>query len=528
MLDIPGGSRVFKGAYVAQDSAMLVVACSCGQKMKVPAEALGKTVTCVKCGERLRISLDTADPTDTPPVAKRPESAAKPATPPSPGSPALRPESDALRLLRQHGLLSDRAVEEAAVLQMDFPRTQWDLLIDIGHLSPLDFHTVMAKQKGIASIDLPNYHIPREVLDLVPADMAARGMFIPVDRLGKLLTLAMACPLDTDVIAEVERYTGLRVKRMLTTVEDIRRMLDSSYPQHNRIMFLGENGAPAVFKELETVLATSPVARRVAEIDHFAPFAQTAKEVRDVLASNANGRSLRAIADAISLDPISTAAVLRVSNSEAYGFPHRVDGLGLACTLLGPAAVGRVLLGEAAEDYHALKDGFDYEALWLRARFCAEAAQAIAMRINAQTAITAYTTALLHDLGRLALRQAAPNSYPRLTQGLTGAARTEAEERLFHLAAPEAAYLLARKWNLPANLAEAIRYQRAPERSRNARELSTILALAVLMADAFEMSASLNLDRAELYYVPLNLTRADTVDAFQEAHAAVAPAPATV
>jgi HD-like signal output (HDOD) protein len=507
---------------------MLVVACSCGQKMKVPAEALGKTVTCVKCGERLRISLDTADPSEALPPGKRPAEAATAVVPPSPGSPAPRPESEALRLLRQHGLLSDRAVEEAAVLQLDFPRTQWDLLIDIGHLSPADFHTVMAKQKGIASIDLPNYHIPREVLDIVPADMAARGMFIPVDRLGKLLTLAMACPLDTDVIGDVERHTGLRVKRMLTTVEDIRRMLDACYPQHNRLMFLAECGGPAVYKEFEAILASSPVARRVAEIDHFAPFSWTAEGARVALDSDANGKTLRCIADLISLDPISTTMVLRVSNSEAYGFPSRVDGLGLACTLLGPAAVSRILSAEAAQDYRALRDGFDYEALWLRARFCAEAAQAVAMRINAQTAITAYTTALIHDLGRLALRQAAPNSYPRLTNGLTGAARIEVEERLFHLTAPEAGYLLARKWNLPPNLAEAIRYQRMPERAKNARELTTTVALAVLMADAFEMNASLNLDRAELFYVPLNLTRADTVDAFQEAHAAVAPAPAAV
>ena len=148
------------------------------------------------------------------------------------------------------------------------------------------------------------------------------------------------------------------------------------------------------------------------------------------------------------------------------------------------------------------------------------------MRINAQTAITAYTAALIHDLGRLAMREAAPHSYPVLTQGLTGPARTEAEERLYHLSAPEAGYLLARVWGLPANIAEAIRYQRAPERAKNARELSTIVALAVLMADAFETGASLNLDRAELFYAPLKLTRADTVEAYQEARAALAPAAA--
>jgi len=505
---------------------MLVVACSCGQKMKVPAEALGKSVTCVKCGEKLRIALDTADPTDSPaPAASRnnkktklDDSLAK----------TQAPESESLRLLRQHGLLSDRAIDEALLLQRDFPRTLWDLLIDIGHLAAADFHTVMAKQKGIASIDLRNYHIPREVLDIVPADMAYRGMFVPVDRLGKLLTLAMACPLDTDVIQEVEKHTGLKVKRMLSTVEDVRRMLDTVYPQYSRLMLLDESGAPSVLKEFEAVLASNPVARRVVEIDRFAPLAQTAKDVAVATAAGGNGTMLRAVADLVSLDPVSTAAVLRVSNSEAYGFAKRVDGLGLACTLLGAGGIERVLGAGETKNYHLAKDGIDYDALWRRARFCAEAAQAVAMRINAQTAITAYTAALIHDLGRLALREAAPHSYPVLTQGLAGPARTEAEERFYHLSAPEAGYILARAWGLPANIAEAIRYQRAPERAKNARELSTTVALAVLMADAFEADASLNLDRAELFYAPLKLTRGDTVDAFQEARAALATAPAPV
>jgi HD-like signal output (HDOD) protein len=289
-------------------------------------------------------------------------------------------------------------------------------------------------------------------------------------------------------------------------------------------MFLDELGAPSVYKEFETALATNPVARRVTEIDLIPPFSQTAEEVRAIVEGGGNGATLRAIADIVSLDPASTALLLRVSNSDAYGFPQRVDGLGLACTLLGATGISRVIRTDEAKNYGAARDGFDYDALWLRARFCAEAAQAIAMRINAQTAITAYTAALVHDLGRLALRHAAPNSYPLLTRGLSAGIRAEAEERLFHLTAPEAGYMLARKWNLPINIAEAIRYHRAPEKAKNARELTHTVALAAMMADAFETDTSLNLDRAELFYAPLNLSRADTVEAFQEARSALAPA----
>jgi HD-like signal output (HDOD) protein len=359
------------------------------------------------------------------------------------------------------------------------------------------------------------------VLDVIPAELAHRGMLVPVDRLGKLLTLAMACPVDTGIIKEVEEITGLRVKSMLTTVEAVRRMIETCYPQFDRLMFMDEAEGSAVVKEFENLLATNEVARRVLSIDSFAPPSSTTDEIRAVLDAGGNGTTLRAVADMISLDPVSTTMILRVSNSDAYGFSQRVDGLGLACTLLGPQAIGAVVQSIAPKQYRGQRDGFDYDLFWSRARFCAEAAQSIAMHANAQTAITAYTAALVHDIGRLGLLQAAPKSYPALTEDLAGPARADVEMRVYHLTSTETGYMLARKWGLPSNLAEAVRYHREPERARNAKELTNIVALAVMMADAFERDTSFNLDRAEGLSSALKLSRAETVQIFQDTRESV-------
>jgi HD-like signal output (HDOD) protein len=217
--------------------------------------------------------------------------------------------------------------------------------------------------------------------------------------------------------------------------------------------------------------------------------------------------------------------LLRVSNSDAYGFPQRVDGLGLACTLLGPRAIAAVVQSIEPKRYRGAREGFDYDAFWACSRFCAEAAQSVAMQVNAQTAITAYTAALVHDLGRLAFVLAAPKSYATLTRDLAGPARNDLEMRVYHLTSTEAGYMLARKWNLPPNLADAVRFHREPDRARNARELTLIVALAVSMADAFERDIAFNLDRAEELYSALKLSRSETVRIFQETRAALTPEP---
>ena len=153
-------------------------------------------------------------------------------------------------------------------------------------------------------------------------------------------------------------------------------------------------------------------------------------------------------------------------------------------------------------------DGFDFEALWRRAQFCSEAAQSIASTMNSQLAITAYTAALLHEIGRLALLQAMPKSYPGITLGKNGPERTVAEARAYQLTAAEAGYLLTRSWNMPLSVTEPIRYQREPRQAKHAREVTPIITLAVLMADAQEIGASSpNLNKADTIIARLGLSR---------------------
>lgn len=495
---------------------MLLITCSCGQRMKVPAEALGKTATCVRCGERMKITVETADPSE-------PGLDSTPTTGRSAGQ--IHSGSDPIHVLRQHGLIDARAIDEATLVQRDLPRKLWDLLIDLGYVSTVDFHAIMAKQQGIASIDLPNYHVPREVLDLVPAEIAHRGVLIPVDRLGRLLTLAMACPLDSEVIEEVEHHTGLRVKAMLCGSNDLKEAINRHYAPQAEFDAEDDPLTRSLLEEFGPLLECNEVARRVFALDALAPFSDTLEQLK--VASNDSDRegSLQTITEIIAADPVATSLLLRVSNSEAYGFARRVDGLGLACSLLGSKAMHAVVSSVPPAEYDLREDEFNYKDFLDRAQFCSEAAQSIANAMDSQVAITAYTAALLHEIGRLALLETLPRSYPRLTAGKNGRQRTAIEDRVYHLTTAEAGYLLARKWNLPYGITEPIRYQRAPENAQHACEVTTIVALAVVMADAFENGDGLKLDQAESIVLKLGLSRPELGEIFRETSASMSGQP---
>ncbi|MDK1021963.1 MAG: HDOD domain-containing protein, partial [Candidatus Hydrogenedentes bacterium] len=501
------------GCRLAQDATMLLITCSCGQRMKVPSEALGKTATCVKCGERLRITVEA-----TAPSAPAPGPKARSSEPGKDAEGGLTSTGmDAVHVLRQHGLVGTAAVEEASLVQQDLPKKTWDLLIDLGHVSSEDFHATMAKQKGIASIDLPNYHIPAEVVEVIPAELAHRGVLMPVDKLGKLLTLAMACPLDVEIIADVEAHTGLKVKPMLSTIDALKNTISKHYPLARGLAPDDDPMTQELHREFASLLERNEVARRVFEIDSLAPFAQTSERLKMATENQKNGCTLKAITEIIATDPVATALLLRVSNSEAYGFSRRVDGLGLACTLLGPVAARAVVESVEGTDYLAQSKGFDFDAFWRRAHICSEAAQSIASALNSQVAITVYTAALLHEIGRLALLRVVPKSYPSITAGKSGPERAVAESRAYQLTAAEAGYILTRKWNMPLTITEPIRFQREPRQAKRSRDITPILTLAVLMADAHEIGASSpNLNKADTLIARLGIGKPELAEIFAE------------
>ena len=71
--------------------------------------------------------------------------------------------------------------------------------------------------------------IPEELVELVPKEFAERHKVFPIDKLGKMLTIAMACPLDEKTIHELEEITGLRVKAFVCGWEDIDERIRKYY-----------------------------------------------------------------------------------------------------------------------------------------------------------------------------------------------------------------------------------------------------------------------------------------------------------
>lgn len=210
----------------------------------------------------------------------------------------------------------------------------------------------------------------------------------------------------------------------------------------------------------------------------------------------------RACADALGRDPALAAQVLRLANAASYGRAGRIADLHDAVLLLGRQKLGTVLGAAAVVGRFdaAACPGFDLTGFWRQALACAIAAQALAVELGVDDGL-AFTTGLLHDLGRLVLAM----QLPAATAEVLALARLHdqplhaVERELLGIDHAEVGALLAQHWSFPPALVAAIAGHHGPG---TATALSGQPSLGELLQVADAVAHALDLHRAEDECVP--------------------------
>ena len=140
-------------------------------------------------------------------------------------------------LLVDAGIVTESQLKEALRRQADSGGKTVDALIYLGYMSPSQFVDFLAQQPGVPSISLKNCKVPQEVVKIIPEKFAIEHEIFPIDRLGSLLTVGMVCPLDSKSRKDLESMTGLRVKPILCSRDEIEEAFDSHYRSRQEITF---------------------------------------------------------------------------------------------------------------------------------------------------------------------------------------------------------------------------------------------------------------------------------------------------
>lgn len=489
---------------------MLVISCECGQRMKGPPTLLGKTVKCVRCGEQVAVTKKNTSPLP-PPGTPEPQGAGPASGDKTTESTVKQAARHIGEILLDDGMLTADQVREAIAVQEREGGQILPIVLQLGYLDKLSLHDYLSRKPGIASIDLKSYYIPKELISLVPKEIAQECLVLPIDKLGRLLTVGMACPLDTGTVYRLEQITGLTVKPMLCKLDDILATIERYYPVETPPPAKAAPAQPAsergeIDLDLEpegTVapsadeppappasIPTTPVAplrseilERFARMDALPTFTDTVNRVKERL--DRGSATARDLVDIIALDPPIVAKLLSTANAAPYGIPGEVCDTNLAAVLLGTDGVCEVAMLSviAANQYDA--PPVDFDRFLRRAHFSASAAFALATLVDPSLRYHAYAGGLLHGIGSLALACAFPDRASALSDDVTAFERISDETRLFGIGHPEAGGMLADEWGIPTPLADAIRLHRDLHSAASAGRLPSATGFAAILADAF-------------------------------------------
>lgn len=133
---------------------------------------------------------------------------------------------------------------------------------------------------GIDYVDLIGVNITGDILDLIPQKTSQKNNLIPFKKEGGVLHLAMADPLDLQVIEFVEKKTGLKVVPHIARPSLIERMIAEQYGKSlgqdvSEVLeeFYGTEKIEEQIKDLkkaEKIVREAPVARVVGLVLEYA------------------------------------------------------------------------------------------------------------------------------------------------------------------------------------------------------------------------------------------------------------------
>ncbi|MCJ7563698.1 MAG: type II secretion system protein GspE, partial [Candidatus Aminicenantes bacterium] len=88
-------------------------------------------------------------------------------------------------------------------------------IIALGFVTGEEMAHGLSRQLGYPYIDLDQFEVSPDVLNLIKADTAKIHMIMPVHRIRSFLTLAMMDPTDLDVIEDIRFRTGLSIQPVI-------------------------------------------------------------------------------------------------------------------------------------------------------------------------------------------------------------------------------------------------------------------------------------------------------------------------
>lgn len=213
------------------------------------------------------------------------------------------------------------------------------------------------------------------------------------------------------------------------------------------------------------------------------------------------GITVSDLADAITQDQVLTAKVLKMANSAYYGYSRRIFNINEAIMVLGFNGVRNLVM--AASVYNIMDreiDGYllPKGELWTHSMTTALFARSLSKKVDSGLTEYAFISGLVHDIGKIVLNTFLKAQFTEVLERVKteNVPFMEAEREILGFDHASVGAKVAEKWNLPAELSEAIALHHNPREAVINPKLTSVIHVA----DALSMSIGVGLGGDGMMY----------------------------
>jgi CheY-like chemotaxis protein len=140
------------------------------------------------------------------------------------------------KLLVEAGIISVTTLERALEMQKGSGKRLGALLSEMGIVTDEEVIDALCQQCNLKKVrNFADQPFPKELIDLVPAQLALENMIFPLKQHEKMLAIATLDPFDQETLDQLADITGMKIFTALATREDILAAVKKHYGKEEKV-----------------------------------------------------------------------------------------------------------------------------------------------------------------------------------------------------------------------------------------------------------------------------------------------------
>lgn len=126
-------------------------------------------------------------------------------------------------------VITKEQLDKALGLQRNQGGNLSKIIVEQGFATEKKLMAGLGEYLGLPPIDLAKIKIPPEIIELIPRSLALFYQAVPISKIGDMLTVAMADPLNILAIDDLKVVTGSNIQPVISNFKDIQQAIDGYY-----------------------------------------------------------------------------------------------------------------------------------------------------------------------------------------------------------------------------------------------------------------------------------------------------------